>query len=245
MAFIDAVPAEKPCDQILLRSAARQNQFRSFPLEEGKPLFSPHHCTWAVLAMDHFSEFRSMPKPGSEFFRSRMIRILAFALFALRPGAVAGSSSAHDAVPQPLSRRWDVVPTTEKFLWRAYHTTVVLGNYLYIEGGMFGQLVNGTYDSVLKRMNPSTLYIDMSSDWTNSSVKINEIYKDESVPKFSWPRVWAKDDNSFFLWSGQDGLDEGPNEVGNYTNALWKFSANSTGGGFWVCNEYADSLNSC
>ena len=74
----------------------------------------------------------------------------------------------------------DDVPSTDTFLRRGLHASVVAGNYLYIDRGVFsysrgsGPVIGNT---------THVLALDLSIDWTNSSVVLLPTSKPESAPQ--------------------------------------------------------------
>ncbi|KAK8248308.1 hypothetical protein HDK77DRAFT_224807 [Phyllosticta capitalensis] len=205
-------------------------------LQKGRRSSPTTTVSGLFMTMSDSSEFRPRPTTRPGVFWPGFTRNLVFILFMLRLGAVEASSdeSPPDTVGLPLTRRQVAVPIASDFIFRVYHDTVLIGNYLYIEGGNFGQYVNGAVEPELKRKNNDTLYIDMSKDWTNSSVEIKTVYKDDTIPKSSWPGLWPKGDDSFLFWAGESISN-------NYSQGLWQFTANSTGGGTWASADPGDA----
>lgn len=86
--------------------------------------------------------------------------------------------------------------------------------------------MNKQNDSQPSRENNHTLYIDLSSSWTNSSVQINTTDKGDA-PVFKYPGLWAEDNDAIYLFSGQLSTF---NKRKAPDIALWKFTATASGG---------------
>ncbi|KAK7518779.1 hypothetical protein IWZ03DRAFT_413746 [Phyllosticta citriasiana] len=156
-----------------------------------------------------------------------------FLLFIAFETTVA--QALHENVPSAAvktpSRRQVSNPATSNFIRRAIHSSVIIGNHLFIDGGEISQFVDGYEDPQWSRTNNYTLSIDMSSDWTNSSVEIKTVPKGGS-PIFNWPGIWPESDNSFLMWGGYVST-----KAANKTTpekAVWRFTADSTGTGTWA-----------
>ncbi|KAI3540189.1 kelch repeat protein [Colletotrichum filicis] len=139
---------------------------------------------------------------------------------------------------------WEIsdVPDPDLFLRRGLSNVVVIGNFLYIDGGEVSQLdaegkpytsfdygVNQTYGS--HPVN-STLSIDLSESWSPANVSIRTIPKEP----YGMDRqaLWERADNdSFYIWGGHTAntlylKDE------SLSTGSWKFQADGTGGGQWL-----------
>ncbi|UQC75607.1 kelch repeat protein [Colletotrichum lupini] len=139
---------------------------------------------------------------------------------------------------------WEIsdVPDPDLFLRRGLSNVVVIGNFLYIDGGEVSQLdaqgkpytsfdygVKQTYGS--HPVN-STLSIDLSESWSPANVSIRTIPKEP----YGMDRqaLWERADNdSFYIWGGHTAntlylKDE------SLSTGSWKFQADSTGGGQWL-----------
>ncbi|KAH0423054.1 kelch repeat protein [Colletotrichum camelliae] len=111
---------------------------------------------------------------------------------------------------------------------RAWPRALVIGNYLYIDGGMVSQRSQGTYQG--QKPVSSTLSIPLSQSWTPANVKMRQIRKDE--PIIQRQAVFADHSSkSFWAWGGLiDNKTEPQTE-------LWKFTADGQGGGSWAIDE--------
>ncbi|KAH8752940.1 hypothetical protein BGZ57DRAFT_912299 [Hyaloscypha finlandica] len=132
-------------------------------------------------------------------------------------------------------------PSSENFLRRAYHASVVLGDYLYIDGGELSQLVDGVPDDGFEshnRPNNITLSIDLSSSWKNATVAINLVPKG-LAPILNHETLWKTPDrNSCFLWAGETSLLI----YGSPPLEVWKFNIDNLGGGTWSPAPSSDTL---
>ncbi|KAK1460310.1 kelch repeat protein [Colletotrichum melonis] len=144
----------------------------------------------------------------------------------------------------PEVHTWKIsdVPDPDLFLRRGLSNVVVIGDFLYIDGGEASQLdaevkpytsfdygVNQTYGS--HSVN-STLSIDLSESWFPANVSIRTIPKEP----YGMDRqaLWERADNdSFYIWGGHTAntlylKDE------SLSTGSWKFQADGTGGGQWL-----------
>lgn len=146
----------------------------------------------------------------------------------------AHSKSHHDnfSPRSQLShtRRTVAVPTTSNFVMRGFHSSVVLGDYLYIDGGEIAQLVDGELEIYPQN---NTLSIDLRYSWTNDSVAFNVITK--NAPVLNNLALWATDNGtSFYQWGGEQSSRVNTSETPVAENSLWRFDADGQGAGSWT-----------
>jgi len=74
--------------------------------------------------------------------------------------------------------------------------------------------------------------IDLSKDWTNSSVVLHSTSKPSGVPSLNNGGIWVDNKNNL-LYTGFAGINSifGTNTF--YPQGLWSFSPDGTGGGSW------------
>ncbi|KAG9237421.1 hypothetical protein BJ875DRAFT_418229 [Amylocarpus encephaloides] len=120
-------------------------------------------------------------------------------------------------------------PSAADFLRRAYHSSVILGNYLYIDGGEISQKTGGMPSH--SRLNRVTLSIDLTSEWTNASLRMQSIPKG-AAPSSNGGVLWkTPDQKSFFAWGG--GISSVSD--GNIPPLkVWNFTSDKSGGGSWT-----------
>lgn len=53
------------------------------------------------------------------------------------------------------------VPSVSDFIRRDRHGSVVLGDFVYIDGGLLSQNISGALDTIIPRVNNVTLSIDL------------------------------------------------------------------------------------
>lgn len=119
-------------------------------------------------------------------------------------------------------------PTPANFLRRPYANAVVLGDYVYIDGGELAQLEDGEYngDHPSYAVN-TTLSLPINEAWTNDSVTLRSIAK--TAPAQDQQVLWSDPANSaFYTWGGMTAWFGAAAE-----NAIWKFTADGSGGGAW------------
>lgn len=153
------------------------------------------------------------------------------AFFALLCFLVQGDSFVRHVKPEADVRHRQVeVPTTNSFRRRALHSIVVLGNYLYSDGGEINQYVNGDVDSDASRPVNITESISLSTSWTNSTVHITSIKR--TAPNSKNFALWADETTKkIYAWGG-----EGPysDTIGANNVHLWAFTPDNAGSGSWA-----------
>ncbi|KAE8450750.1 hypothetical protein EG329_005663 [Mollisiaceae sp. DMI_Dod_QoI] len=121
------------------------------------------------------------------------------------------------------------VASSTNFLRRAYHGSAVVGNYVYIDGGAFSYMNGG---SPQYEFSTTTLSIDLSTSWTNSSVVINSNSKPDGVPNLDDGSLWYDAKNNV-LYAGFSGAAPRFNAPSPYPLGLWSFAPDGQGGGTW------------
>ncbi|KAJ5046758.1 uncharacterized protein L3040_003988 [Drepanopeziza brunnea f. sp. 'multigermtubi'] len=123
------------------------------------------------------------------------------------------------------------------FLRRGYHGSVVVGNYVYIDGGAFSYTSGGSPQILYAT---TTLSIDISKSWVNSSVVINSYSKPSGVPCLDDGSLWySEKENSLIL--GFSGAAARFNTPAPWPLGLWSFKLDSQGGGIWSRKTAATS----
>ncbi|KAF6832605.1 kelch repeat protein [Colletotrichum musicola] len=123
------------------------------------------------------------------------------------------------------------VPPASSFLRRATARAVVVGDYLYIDGGEVSQLDSSGTKHVETFRNSSavnsTLSINLSQSWSSSTVSIRTIPK--SAMTMTGQALWNHD-GVLYIWGGHV-----PNFQGEVLGppASWKFTTDGRGGGSW------------
>ena len=114
------------------------------------------------------------------------------------------------------------VPEVGKFVRRAWHSSVLLGDHIYIDGGEITQITNGTQ---VTRTTNVTLTLDISASWTNESINFG------SIPRRGPPRlneeilIPTSNQSSFFVFGGGESVLKG--SPSPPTPQLWKFTESS------------------
>ncbi|KAF7534953.1 hypothetical protein G7054_g5791 [Neopestalotiopsis clavispora] len=119
-------------------------------------------------------------------------------------------------------------PMPANFLRRPFANAVVLGDYVYIDGGELAQLEDGNYngDHPSYAVN-TTLSLPLNEAWTNYTVSLRSIEK--AAPLQDQQVLWTDPANSaFYTWGGQSSWFGAAVE-----NEIWKFTADGSGGGAW------------
>ncbi|KAL9123582.1 MAG: hypothetical protein Q9217_006998 [Psora testacea] len=144
-------------------------------------------------------------------------RTISLALFV----SVAALSVIAKATKLRTRQIVDVV-STDTFLRRGLHAAAVAGNYLYIDGGFFSY-ISGS-GPVIENTTYS-LSLDLSKDWTNSSVVLLHTKKLESAPKASAHELFYNEAKNV-LYTGFQGQNP-------RSNSLWALNLDGKGSGTW------------
>ncbi|KAK4186191.1 kelch repeat-containing protein [Podospora australis] len=124
------------------------------------------------------------------------------------------------------------VPLTSDFLRRAFASAVVIGNYVYIDGGEVAERENG---QIPGRASPSnvTISIPLNVSWNTSSVYQNFAVspkQDTGAPVFDSQTVWRDPEGrGFYIWGGRTPQDTQP-----APSRMWKFTIDGPGCGSWA-----------
>lgn len=90
-------------------------------------------------------------------------------------------------------------PSLKNFVRRAFHSSVVLGDHIFIDGGEITQQVKG---DVVKATTNVTLTLDLRHSWTNGNVTFGTIER-RGPPALNQEVLWPTADNSsFFIFGG-------------------------------------------
>lgn len=137
------------------------------------------------------------------------------------------------------ARQVPAVIATSEFLRRGYQASVVAGNWVYIDGGEFSFISNGT--SVFQYAS-TLLSIDLSQNWTNATVLIQSTTKPSGAPNLNSPSLWYHESENL-IYSGFSGWNS---SFGNDPNmlpplSLWTFQPDGSGSGAWNETIVAES----
>ncbi|CAG9989378.1 unnamed protein product [Clonostachys byssicola] len=116
---------------------------------------------------------------------------------------------------------------------RLYNSIAVLGDYLYIEGGVASSWnsTTGTCNSDPTPVN-KTLSIPLNRSWSNSTITYNEIDHNNAIPAADSSALWADETTgTLYRWAGGDS--RGTAATADWNRPLWKFTADGKGGGSW------------
>lgn len=149
---------------------------------------------------------------------------------------------------ESLQVRWST-PTRRAFTSNIEFKVTILNDYLYITGGQFSQLVNGTIamngpsaawpcnwypqtleDRAVLTSLPTvmdTLSLSLKESWVNSTVQFK--VTNQTAPSFNRAAFW-RDPNqpTAYLWGGWARRGNLPT-----TTELWQFTADDDGSGEW------------
>ncbi|KAK1729976.1 hypothetical protein CaCOL14_004002 [Colletotrichum acutatum] len=124
----------------------------------------------------------------------------------------------------------DDAPFSSDFLREAFPSAIVIGDYVYIDGGEVSQLYDGKVGAPTDHPSwavNSTLSISLKRSWTNSSVTMTST--PQNGPKLSKQAIWRDpSSNGFYVWGGTMAyFDKSP------AKEMWHFKVDGNGGGTW------------
>ncbi|KAK4159743.1 hypothetical protein QBC43DRAFT_271938 [Cladorrhinum sp. PSN259] len=121
-------------------------------------------------------------------------------------------------------------PTADNFLRRSMAKAAVLGDYVYIDGGLLTQLEDGALRGRGQNQANTTLSLPLTTSWTSREAPLTSIPK--TAPIKANQILWADpswgDAGAFYTFGGQSWLGQ------NMTDSeVWRFTADGKGGGRW------------
>ncbi|KAG8533608.1 uncharacterized protein KY384_001348 [Bacidia gigantensis] len=158
------------------------------------------------------------------------------ALFAICAALLFGNVAGYRYVDRLKPRQnEDVVPTAQQYLRRRLHSAIVAGKYLYIDGGSISFNESNGEPAVVAQQN-STLSIDLSKDWDNSTVDLIKTSKPSDMPVFNLGALWYHKTEDL-IYAGLVGGTSGPTPL----PSLWTFKPDQKGSGTWSQAERGGS----
>ncbi|KAJ4138378.1 hypothetical protein NW768_002202 [Fusarium equiseti] len=116
-------------------------------------------------------------------------------------------------------------------LRRAFLSVAVLGDYVYVDGGLF------SVDDAKPLPLNVTLSISLKESWSSHTLNIQEISKGRS-PYLERPGLWVDQVNkSIYSWGGQGSNG---NDTSIDQHHLWAFKPDGRGKGNWYINDPPD-----
>ncbi|KAF9881251.1 kelch repeat protein [Colletotrichum karsti] len=111
---------------------------------------------------------------------------------------------------------------------RAAPVSIVLGDFVYIDGGLIADGQNSSGNFPYRAVN-STLSISLKDSWTNSTVDVKTIFKESQRSQMNSQGIWRDPTSKiFYVWGGDISFNQkGPPEF------LWTFTGDGDGGGSW------------
>ncbi|KAK2627187.1 hypothetical protein QTJ16_003153 [Diplocarpon rosae] len=108
---------------------------------------------------------------------------------------------------------------------------IVVGNYVYIDGGAFSYTSGGAPQI---QYATTTLSIDLSKSWNNSSVAISSYSKPSGVPNLDCGSLWYNPKRNSLVagFSGASARFNTPPTP--WPLGLWSFKLDDQGGGAWT-----------
>ncbi|KAL2021478.1 hypothetical protein VTK56DRAFT_7111 [Thermocarpiscus australiensis] len=160
-------------------------------------------------------------------------------VLALLSAACAKTTLSAHSYPTSISpRQADGAVNASVFLRRAYHSSVVLNRRLYIDGGEFSYS-NGS--GITHQYLNSLLSIDLTEDWTNSSVALHSSPKPAEAPNVTHGGIWV-DRKTGVFYTGFAGTHPDFGDAATSPQGLWAFTPDGSGAGSWAnLNQSADS----
>lgn len=108
---------------------------------------------------------------------------------------------------------------------------IVVGNFVYIDGGEYSTYNDGEVDFEYSN---TLLSIDLSKNWTNSTLAIHSTTKPTSVPSLVYPGLWYDEDTNL-LYTGFAGRTSvfNTSELDPWPMGIWTFEPDGLGSGTW------------
>ncbi|KAL8993207.1 MAG: hypothetical protein Q9169_006519 [Polycauliona sp. 2 TL-2023] len=143
----------------------------------------------------------------------------------------------HEDVWRLAKRQIPAVIGDRNFIRRAWQASVVVGKYLYIDGGEIA-FMNG--DSAVYQYASTLLSIDLSQDWDNKTVVLHSTSKPSNAPRLSNPSLWY-DEKKGLIYTGFTGKSSNFGDVPDPPPlSLWSFKPDGTDSGIWNEEMSAD-----
>ncbi|KAK0648839.1 hypothetical protein B0T16DRAFT_121319 [Cercophora newfieldiana] len=158
------------------------------------------------------------------------LRLIVLFLWAYCMQAHAASASASASHSGGTLKARDDAPSTADFLRRSFPAVIVLGDYVYIDGGEVSQLYDGRNGSAQQPSYPAngTLSISLKTSWTNASVVFKQSAK--AAPRLNQQAIFGDPSGSaFYIWGGAMPYFGQPPPL-----EIWRFAADGNGGGAWA-----------
>ncbi|KAI5865079.1 hypothetical protein GGS23DRAFT_407615 [Durotheca rogersii] len=145
--------------------------------------------------------------------------------------AISGYTGNSLADTNTFSRRALDIPSSQNFIRHRSPSVVILGDYVYIDGGEYFQQNNGTGANATQYSSyavNATFSLTLKESWANETVEFQSIPK--TAPLLSDQVYWSNPSiRTFYTWGGKVvEPDQSPP-----TNELWRFNADISGGGAW------------
>lgn len=154
-------------------------------------------------------------------------RLVASSLFA---SLAFGISHSHRQIDGEYGDS-PLIDDRNHYVGRAHFGSIVVGNYLYWDGGEIYYLGEDSEPAGLA--GSSTYSVDVSTSWTNETISINQINSSIQDRSLNDVKLWPSLDGSFFYsYNGQRNWLFSP-PINPPPNKLYKFSPDGTGSGKW------------
>ena len=119
---------------------------------------------------------------------------------------------------------------------------MVLGDYLYIDGGVTQPTV---YSSVITLPVNQTYSLPLLTSWDPSTVQLKRIDKPDDGPVYNRPNLWPAIDNfAFYSFNGDVSRDIPWQKDPPSNPELWMFVPDGIGGGTWRLDRTTAYTNS-
>lgn len=136
-----------------------------------------------------------------------------------------------EAVTRLEERQSAGVVSVGDFMRRAYQTSVVAENWLYIDGGEFS-FKDG--DTIIYQYSSTILSIDLSQDWVNDTLVFHSTRKPTGAPKLSVTSSLWYDEDKRLMYSGLTGrVTKWGDAPSPPPLSLWSFKPDGLGSGTW------------
>ncbi|KAI9791798.1 MAG: hypothetical protein M1833_001322 [Piccolia ochrophora] len=165
-------------------------------------------------------------------------------------------TSGEDDTTTTTQRTTQYEVDADTYVRRAFHSSVIVGDWLYIDGGDIvtrnadgeAQQTSRQYMSRFfvspadQLLENTTLAVDLTQSWNDTFAPLNilETTKPEGCPSLNRGSLWS-DPTDGTLVMGFSGETSAGENSEPYPLSVWRFTPNGRGGGSW--NESTDAID--
>ncbi|KAJ0103853.1 kelch repeat protein [Diaporthe amygdali] len=158
-------------------------------------------------------------------------------------GALRASATKGKDEPPLVARQVDGAISEGTYFRRGYHSSAVLNGRVYIDGGEVSFSNSSETGGVEYQYSDSLLYIDITTDFSPSSVTVASVAKPSGVSNLIQGGLWV-DQDADAVYTGFAGSASAFGDGAEQPQGLWSFQPGSDGtNGTWTnLNDTTDSF---